>query len=80
MDTPIAADLTLDVTGLFCPIPIIRTAERIRGMATGQVLEVLATDFGILEDMPAWCTATGHVYLGTRQESAIYHSFIRRGR
>ena len=53
-------DATLDTSGLFCPLPIIRTAERLREIAPGAILEVVATDFGILEDMPAWCRLTGH--------------------
>jgi tRNA 2-thiouridine synthesizing protein A len=69
---------TLDTTGLFCPLPIIRTAETVRGMDVGDVLEVLATDFGILEDMPAWCTATGQEYLGTVTDGPLYRSYVRR--
>ena len=38
------ADATLDATGKLCPIPIIWTAERIKDLEVGQVLEVLATD------------------------------------
>ena len=74
------ADATLDATGLFCPLPIIKTAERIREIAPGAVLEVLATDFGILEDMPAWCKATGNEYLGTEVQEALYRSYVRRVR
>lgn len=77
MTTP-APTRTLDATGLYCPLPIIRTAETVRAMAVGDVLEVLATDFGILEDMPAWCTAMGQEYLGTVTEGAVYRSYVRR--
>ena len=75
-----AHDRSIDTSGLFCPLPIIRTADAMRGMAIDTVLEVIATDFGILEDMPAWCTATGNEYLGTDAERGVYRSYVRRRR
>ena len=72
------ADATLDATGTLCPIPIIRTAERIRELGLGQVLEVLATDEAILDDLPAWCRATGHEFLGFEVELPVYRGYTRR--
>jgi TusA-related sulfurtransferase len=74
----LCADTTIDTVGLFCPVPIIRTAEAIRRMAAGAVLEVLSDDRVILVDMPAWCRSTGHGYLGMRHEGATYHLFVRK--
>ncbi len=74
----LAATATLDTSGFFCPLPIIRTAEKIREIGVGEVLEVVATDFGILQDMPAWCAATGHEYLGTTTHEGVYRSYVRR--
>lgn len=72
-------DAVLDTVGLFCPVPIIRTAERILGMRPGEVLEVLSDDRVILIDLPAWCRSRGHDYLGSRQEGSEYHLFVRKG-
>jgi len=72
------ADATLDATGKLCPIPIIWTAERIKSLAVGQILEVLATDEAILDDLPAWCHATGHEFLGFEIELPIYRGYTRR--
>ena len=58
------ADLVLDTVGFYCPVPIVKTAARVREMAPGQVLEVLSDDRVILVDMPAWCRAAGHEYMG----------------
>jgi TusA-related sulfurtransferase len=71
-------DDTLDTVGLYCPVPILKTAERIRTLAAGQVLEVLSDDRVILLDMPAWCVSTGHVYLGFREESGEWRLFVRK--
>ena len=59
-----AADRILDVVGLFCPLPIIRTAAAMRRLQPGRVLEVLADDPVALVDMPNWCKSSGHGYLG----------------
>ena len=51
---------SLDVRGLLCPIPILRTAQRIRDLPAGARLEVVGDDPGIVEDMPVWCEETGN--------------------
>jgi tRNA 2-thiouridine synthesizing protein A len=74
----VQADATLDATGKLCPVPIIWTAERIRGLDVGSVLEVLATDEAILDDLPAWCRATGHEFLGFENDLPIFRGYTRR--
>jgi tRNA 2-thiouridine synthesizing protein A len=54
----------IDARGLYCPVPILRTRDRLEGLEPGEVLEVLSDDPVILEDMPAFCRSHGHVYLG----------------
>lgn len=51
---------TLDARGLLCPLPVIRTQDRVKGLADGEVLEITATDPGVLQDIPAWCRVHGH--------------------
>ena len=72
------ADDTLDCVGLYCPMPIVQTAERIRRLAVGQVLEVTADDRGIEKDMPAWCQATGHEFVGLEKEAGEFRVYVRR--
>ena len=50
----------LDARGLLCPLPVIRTQDRVRTLSPGAVLDVLATDPGVLHDIPAWCRVHGH--------------------
>ena len=63
-----AAGECLDARGLLCPLPVIRTQERVLGMRPGAVLDVLATDPGVLHDIPAWCRVHGHRVLDARRE------------
>lgn len=72
------ADVNLDCYGLLCPMPIIQTAKKIKEMTVGQVLEVVSTDEGIKEDMPAWCRQTGHEYLGLEKEGDVFKVYVKK--
>ncbi len=74
----IQAARTLDTYGLLCPVPIMKTASAIREVSVGDVLEVLADDPQILEDMPAWCASNGHALLETIEENEEFRLYVRR--
>jgi tRNA 2-thiouridine synthesizing protein A len=57
-------DASLDCRSLFCPEPVIRTAEKVREMEAGDILEVVGTDPGLAIDIPAYCISHGHKFLG----------------
>lgn len=71
-------DEVLDTVGLFCPVPILRTSERIRRMPAGGILEIRSDDRVILIDLPAWCRSHGHEYLGSRRTTADWRLFVRK--
>lgn len=50
----------LDARRLLCPLPVIRTQQRVEQLSPGSRLEVVATDPGVLHDIPAWCRVHGH--------------------
>lgn len=58
----------LDARYLLCPMPVIRTQNRIAELQPGDILEVQATDPGALHDIPAWCRVHGHEVLDTRRD------------
>lgn len=72
------ADVTLDCTGLYCPMPIIQTTDKMQELEIGQVLEVVADDKGIKTDMPAWCESTGNEFLGLEEEDGEYKVYVRK--
>jgi len=53
-------DFTLDARGLLCPMPVIRTQNRVAELQPGDRLEVICTDRGVKNDIPAWCRINGH--------------------
>jgi TusA-related sulfurtransferase len=72
------ADATLDCYGLLCPMPIVETNRKMIELKPGQILEVISTDEGIKEDMPAWCKATGNQYLGVEEKDGEYRVFLKK--
>lgn len=74
----IKADEILDCYGLLCPMPIIQTVQKIKNMKIGEVLEVISTDKGIKEDMPAWCRQAGQEFLGFEEEEDVFKVFVRK--
>ena len=57
----------LDARNLLCPLPVIKTQDKIAGLSTGDILDVICTDPGALNDIPAWCRINGHTVIGTRE-------------
>lgn len=58
----------LNTRRLLCPLPVIRTQEKIRELQPGDILEVTCTDPGALHDIPAWCRVHGHTVLDSHQD------------
>lgn len=72
------ADETLDCTGLYCPMPIVKTARRMKEMEPGRVLLVIADDRGMKSDMPAWCEKTGNECLGMEDDGDEIKTYVRK--
>ncbi len=62
----------LDARRLLCPLPVIRTQDRVKQLQTGDELEVVATDPGVMQDIPAWCRINGHTVLETSEKNSEY--------
>lgn len=70
---------SLDLRGLACPLPVVRTAQAIRGLAPGELLEALATDPGSVPDFAAWCRSTGNELVEQTEEDGVYRFLVRKG-
>ena len=68
----------VDARGLACPMPIVRTAQAIAGLASGELLEVLATDPGSTKDFAAWSKTTGHELVEQSEEGGVFRFVLRR--
>jgi TusA-related sulfurtransferase len=59
-------------------MPIVKTSEKIKELNPGEVLEVIADDKGIKQDMPAWCQATGHEFLGVDEAEGEIKVYVKK--
>ena len=78
MATREAPASVVDCTGLLCPTPVVKTAQAIRDLESGQLLELVATDAGVEPDMTAWATRTGNELVDIVREDNVFHVFIRK--
>ena len=58
---------TLDARRLLCPMPVIRTQNKVNELADGDILIVTCTDPGVINDIPAWCRINGHEIIKTEE-------------
>jgi tRNA 2-thiouridine synthesizing protein A len=68
----------VDARGLSCPMPIVKTAQAVKPLPSGAVVELLATDAGSIKDVAAWCRATGNELIEQTSDGAVYRFLIRR--
>ena len=68
----------VDARGLSCPLPIVRTAQAIRTVGSGDLIEVLATDAGSVKDFAAWSKTTGHELVEQSTDGGVYRFVLRR--
>jgi tRNA 2-thiouridine synthesizing protein A len=69
---------TLDLSGLLCPLPVLKARKALDAMTTGSELVVLATDPMAAIDMPHFCNEQGHTLLSQEQSDATYTFRIKR--
>lgn len=63
------AHYQIDARRLLCPMPVIRTQDRVKKLAPGDTLDVVCTDPGAANDVPAWCRINGHRVVEVREAS-----------
>ena len=72
------ADQQVDARGLNCPMPIVKTAQAVKTLASGQTVEVLATDAGSVKDFAAWSRTTGNELVEQSVDGGVYRFVLRR--
>ena len=61
--------IIIDARGLNCPLPVLRLRKRLKDLAAGTLVELLATDRAALRDVPAFCAGQGHEVVSAADES-----------
>jgi tRNA 2-thiouridine synthesizing protein A len=68
----------LDLKGLSCPMPIVKTAQAMKVLQSGELMEALATDPGSVPDFAAWCRATGNELVEQTAADGVFRFVIRK--
>lgn len=71
-------NVELDVKGLNCPLPILRTKKALAGMESGQLLRVYATDPGAVKDFQAFAKQTGNDLLALEEAGDVFIFVFKR--
>jgi tRNA 2-thiouridine synthesizing protein A len=69
---------TLDLKGLSCPLPIVKTAQAVKELSSGDLIEALATDPGAVPDFNAWCKSTGNELVEQSDADGVYRFVIKK--
>ena len=72
------SETTLDVKGMFCPLPVLRANRELRSLQPGDRLRVLATDRAAIADFQAFCRETGHALIAQGEEAGVFSFTIRK--
>jgi tRNA 2-thiouridine synthesizing protein A len=70
--------LKVDASGLSCPLPILRATQGIKSVASGELIEVVATDPGSVKDFDAWSRSTGNAMVEQESTGGKFRFVLRR--
>lgn len=71
-------NLTLNLEGLLCPMPVVKISQAIKDIEIGGIIEATATDPGVMADIPAWTYTTGNELVKMEREGKIVRFQVRR--
>lgn len=73
-----APKLSLDFKGLLCPMPVVKMAQAIKQVQIGELIEAVATDPGVMADIPAWARSTGHELVSLEKLDKVFKFVVKR--
>lgn len=76
--TDITPDEVVDLKGLNCPMPMLKTKKALQGAASGKILQVEITDAGSKTDMPALLKRSGDELVEMKEDAGVYTFFIKK--
>ena len=71
-------DVSLDLQGLMCPMPLLKAKQALNGMRASQVLRVLATDPGSKRDFEVFTQQSGNTLLESVEDNGVFSYLIRK--
>lgn len=74
----IASNMELNCQGMNCPLPILKTKKAVDGMQSGEVLKMMATDPGSVNDMASWSKRTGNEVIEHTEDGGVHTFYIKK--
>ena len=71
-------DFEINCIGDACPVPIVKTAKKMRELSPGQILKISSDDEGFKADIVAWCESTGNQFLSLEENEGIISGFVKK--
>lgn len=71
-------DMTVDTKGLACPMPIVKAKKALDSLEAGQIMEVLSTDKGSLNDFQAWVKQTKHELISHEEKDGVFTFYVQK--
>jgi len=72
-------DVTVDTKGMACPMPIVKGKKALDSMRKGQIMELLSTDRGALNDFQAWVKQSPNEWISHEEKNGVHRFLIRKG-
>jgi len=74
-DTP---KLSLDFKGLLCPMPVVKIAQAMKQIQVGETVEAVATDPGVVADIPAWARTSGNELVSMDKQEKLFKFVVKK--
>lgn len=71
-------DKEFDASGMACPLPVIKTKKALGEIAAGQILRVITTDPGSVQDIASLASQTGHQLLESGSEGNRFFFYLKK--
>ncbi|MFQ5623069.1 MAG: sulfurtransferase TusA family protein [Paracoccaceae bacterium] len=72
-------DAELDALGLLCPLPVLKARKRLKALAAGEVLRIVADDPAAAVDVPHFCAEQGHALVAHEHAGGTQIFLVRKG-
>ena len=73
-----APKLSLDFKGLLCPMPVVKIAQAMKQVQVGELVEAVATDPGVMADIPAWARTSGNELVSLEKQDKVFKFVVKR--
>jgi tRNA 2-thiouridine synthesizing protein A len=70
--------LSLDFKGLLCPMPVVKIAQAMKQVQIGDLVEAVATDPGVMADIPAWARTSGNELVTLEKQDKVFRFVVKR--